>query len=155
MARQGLWYQPAPQIRQNITTDVHLETDILRDGGDPEEIPQLSRALLRDVPHFLLGRVVGAHDVTVHVLFPHLVPAPEKFTSLTQDQYSRWLDQVFHPAVHRYYEAHYTQHLPASYQHALANSKAHQVEGRLIETASYQARQSLGYHLQPEYLPEV
>ena len=75
MARQGLWYQPAPQIRQNMTTDVHLETDILRDGGDPEEIPQLSRALLRDVPHFLLGRVVGAHDVTVHVLFPHLVPA--------------------------------------------------------------------------------
>jgi hypothetical protein len=54
---------------------VYLETDILRDGGNPKEIPQLSRALLRNVPYFLLGRVVGAHNVTVHVLFLHLVPA--------------------------------------------------------------------------------
>lgn len=155
MARQGLWYQPAPQMRQNMTTDVHLETNVLRDGNGPEEIPQLSSALLRDVPHFLLGRVMGAHDIAVHVLFPRITPAQDKFMSLTQDQHSRWLDQIFHPAVYRYCKAHYTQHLPASYQHALANSAAHQVEGRKIETASYQAKQALGYHLQPEYLNDV
>ena len=79
----------------------------------------------------------------------------DKFTSLTKEHLSRWLDQIFHPAVYRYCEADYTQHLPASHRHALANSKAHQVEGRQVETASYQAQQSIGYHLQPEYLEQI
>ena len=155
VARQGLWYQPAPQMRQNVTSDVHLETSVFRGGDGAEQRLRSSPALLRDVPHFLLGRVVGAHDITIHVLFPHLVPAQEKFTSLTHQQLSRWLDQIFHPAVYRYCEADYTQHLPSSFQHAYANSKAHQVEGRQIETNSYQAQQSIGYHLQPEYLAQI
>ena len=155
MARQGLWYQPAPQMRQNMTTDVHLETNLFQDSEDPDQAPRSSLAILRDVPHFLLGRVVGAHDITVHILFPHLTPVSEKFVSLTKEQHSRWLDQIFHPAIYRHCEAHYTQHLPASYRHALANSKAHQVEGRKVETASYQAQQSIGYHLQPEYLDAI
>jgi hypothetical protein len=103
----------------------------------------------------LLGRVVGAHDITVHVLFLHLVSAQDKFASLTKDQLSRWLDRIFHPAVYRHCEAHYTQHLPASYRQALANSLAHQVERRQVETASYQAQRSIGYHLQPEYLGQI
>jgi hypothetical protein len=155
MARQGLWYQPAPKMRQNMTTDMHIETTIYQEGGDSEQTPRSSLAMLRDVPHFLLGRVVGAHDITVHVLFPHLVQARDEFVCLTKDQLSRWLDKVFHPAVYRYCEAHYTQHLPASYRHALANSKAPQVEGRQVETATYQGQQSIGYHLQPEYLGEI
>lgn len=155
MARQGLWYQPAPQMRQNMTNDVHLETNIFRDSDDADRPPRASLALLRDVPHFLLGRVEGAHDITVHILFPHLGSRQDKFTSLTQEQLSRWLDQIFHPAVYRYCEAHYTQHLPASYRNALADSKAHQVEGRQVHTASYQAQQSIGYHLQPEYLEPI
>ena len=62
---------------------------------------------------------------------------------------------MFHPAVYQYCEANYTQHLPASHRNALADSKAHQVEGRKIETASYQAQQSIGYHLQPEDLDDI
>ena len=155
VARQGLWYQPAPQMRQNMTSDVHLETSVFHGGDDADQPLRSSPALLRDVPHFLLGRVVGAHDITIHVLFPHLVPAQEKFTSLTHQQLSRWLDRIFHPAVYRYCEADYTQHLPASFEHAYANSKAHQIEGRQIETTSYQAQQSIGYHLQPEYLGQI
>lgn len=155
LARQGLWYQPAPQMRQNMTTDVHLKTDVFEESTDPEQPTRSHLAMLRDVPHFLLGRVVGAHDITVHILFPHLSSTEAKFVSLTKDQLSRWIDGIFHPAVHRYYDAHYTQHLPASYRHGLANSRAHQVEGRQIETASYQAQQSIGYHLQPEYLNQI
>ena len=48
--------------------------------------------MLRDVPYFLLGRVEGAYDITVYVLFPYLAPAQEKFTSLTKEQLSRWLN---------------------------------------------------------------
>jgi len=152
MARQGLWYQPAPKMGQNMTNDVHLETNIFRDSSDPNQPPRSSLAMLRDVPHFLLGRVVGAHDITVHILFPHMVHTQDKFTCLTTNQLTRWLDQIFHPAVYQYCEAHYTQHIPASYQHALANTRARQVEQRKVETTSYQAQLTLGYHLQPEYL---
>ena len=108
--------------------------------------------MLRDVPHFLLGPVVGAHDVTLHVLFPHMGVLHEKFVSLTKEQMTRWLDQIFLPAPHENYDPHYTQHLPPSYRHAFANSKAHQVEYRKVETASYQAQHSFGYHLQPDNL---
>lgn len=160
MARQGIWYQSAPQMRQNMTNDVHLETNIFRySSNNPDQPPRSSLAILRDVPHFLLGRVEGAHDITIHVLFPYLTPTQDnssnnnnKFTCMTNNQLSHWLDEVFYPAVYKYCDAHYTQHLPASYRHALANSKAYQVEQRLIETGSYQTQQALGYHLQPEYL---
>ena len=151
-AKKGLWMQPVSQMRQNMTTDVHIETRVFHTSDDPEQPVRSSLAMLRDVPHFLLGRVVGAHDITVHVLFPHMGVAHEKFVSLTKEQMTRWLDQIFLPALHQHYDPHYTQHLPASYRHAFANSKAHQVEGRQIETASYQAQQSIGYHLQPENL---
>ena len=75
-----------------MTTDVHLETNLFQDGEDPDEAPRSSLAMLRDVPHFLLGRVVGAHDITVHILFPYLTPVSKKFVSLTKEQHSRWLD---------------------------------------------------------------
>lgn len=155
-ARQGIWYQPAPQMRQNMTNDVHFEMHRFEDGGGDEGEPRPRLAMLRDVPHFLLGRVESAHDITVHILFPHL-PARHDgtFVSLTNDQLSRWMDQVFHPAVYKYVGAHYTQHLPASHRHALANSRAYQVEGRLIDTASYHAQRAIGYHLQPEYLDDI
>jgi len=102
-------------MRRNMTGDVHLKTNIFRGSDDPERAPRLSLALLRDVPHFLLGRVEGAYDITVHVLFPYLVPAQDKFTSLTKAQLSCWLNRIFHPTVYRYCEADYTQYLLVNY----------------------------------------
>jgi len=155
LARRGLWYQPSPNMKQNIKNDIHLQTTIFQEGDDPEQASRPSLSTLRDVPHFLLGRVEGAHDVTIYVLFPHLPRTHDRFVSLSQEQLTRWTDQVLFPALHEYYPAHYTQHIPASYRHAGGNSKAHQVEGRKIKTASYQARLALGYHLQPQYLGRV
>jgi len=124
VARQGLWYQPAPQIRQNMSNDVHLHAQVFQareedddDDEGGERAPRSSLATLKDIPH-LLGQVEGAHDITVHILFPHLVVGRRPFVSLTQEQMTRWLDQIFLPAVYRYCEAHYTQHLPASFGHA-------------------------------------
>ncbi len=138
-----------------MTNDIHLETPIFIAGDDTEQAPRATLAMLRDVPHFLLGRVANAHDITIHILFPHLPPPRDKFVSLTHDQLSRWLDHIFYPAVYRHCAAHVTQHLPASFRHAYSNSKARQVEGRKIETASYQAQQSLSYHIQAEYLEPI
>ncbi|KAF7511612.1 hypothetical protein GJ744_003775 [Endocarpon pusillum] len=111
--------------------------------------------MLKDVPHCLLGRVMSADDITVHVLFPHLSVAQKRFVSLTQEQSARWLDHIFHPAMYRFCQGHLTQHLPAGHLHALDNSRAQQVEGRQVETASYQAQQSISYFLQPEYLDPI
>ena len=111
----------------------------------------------RDVPHFFLGRAFGASNITVHVLFPHLQLAPgrDQVVSMTQEQLARWMDRIFHPALWKFYPAHYTQHLPATYAHALANSKANQVEARKIETSSYRAQQGVAHHLRPHYLQQV
>src|SRR5437762_7771031 len=59
---------------------------------------------------------------------------------LTHQQLSGWLDRIPHPTIHRNCKAHYTQHLPTSYEHALCNSRAHQVEERLVDAASYQSQ---------------
>jgi hypothetical protein len=155
VASQGLFYQPAPLMKQNMSTDVHLESRVYQDSDDPEQPSRSQLAMLKDIPHFRLGGLIGAHDIVVYILFPHLPLAGGKFRALTAQQLSRWLDQIFHPAVYKYCEADYTQHLPASYRHALANSKAYQIEGRQIETASYQSQQSIGYYLQPEYLDQI
>jgi hypothetical protein len=82
--------------------------------------------------------VVGVENVMIHILFPYLPLAQDKFVLMSKEQLSRWVDGIFHPAVYRYYRVYYTQHLPTTYQNALANSRAHQVEGRLMKMASYQ-----------------
>lgn len=155
MAKKGIWCLPVPQMRQNLVADNHVETRAFHDSGDPDQPARSSMAMLRDVPHFMLGRVEGYHDITIHILFPHLTAGGEKFVSLTKEQHTRWLDRIFLPAVGEYFQAHYTQHLPGNFDHAYANSKAHQVEGRQVETASYGAQHSIGHHLQPEDLDHI
>ena len=86
--------------------------------------------MLRDVPYFLFGWVEGAYDVTIYVLFPYLPIAGQKFVLLTREQLTRWMDWAFLLAVYKAYDADYTQHLPGNFDHAYANAKAHQVEGR-------------------------
>lgn len=125
VASKGLWWQTVAQPRQNITTDVHLETNVYRSTGDAEQPVRTSQAMLRDVPHIFVGRVVGAHDITLHILFPHMAVANERFVSLTKKQQSQFVDLVCLPAIHKFYNSHYTQYLPASFRHAFANSKAH------------------------------
>ena len=155
IARKGLWYQPAPQMQQNMTSDVHLNTHLFQVSNNPEQPEQAKVAMLRDVPHFLLGRVEGAQNVAMFVLFPHLGIAGDKFKSLTEDQLSRWADKVYMPGLHKFYQGHYMQHIPASHRNAYENSKAYQVEGRQSQTSSYRSKQSIGYHLQPQHLHQI
>jgi hypothetical protein len=154
-AKKGLWSQVASQMKQNIATDVHINTSISQPHTDPERPPRTRQAMLKHTPHFMLGRVEGAHDIAVYVLFPHLPVFGDTFKSLTREQHSRWMDQVYLPALHQFYPAHYNQHIPASFQTALDNSRAHSVEKRQRQGQNYQAQRAIGYHLQPEHLAEV
>lgn len=155
IARKGLWYQPAPQFQQNLKTDIHIKSTTYTHSDDPDSPARARRAMLKDIPHFLLGRLEGAHDISLFVLFPHLPTAGDKFNALTQEQLRRWTDLIYLPAIQKFYRAHYTQHMPSSFRNALANSKAYQVEQRATALAGYRTQQSIGYHLQPEQLADI
>lgn len=154
-AKKGLWSQTAPQMKQNMTADVHIRDRMFIPNEDPERPDRSRPAMLHQIPHFMLGRIEGAHDIAVFVLFPHIPVFGEKFKSLSGEQLSRWVDQIYLPALHKFYKAHYTQHIPASFQTASCNSKAHSVEIRQVQGQSYKSKRAIGYHLQPEYLDDV
>ncbi|KAI7226593.1 hypothetical protein KC330_g8763 [Hortaea werneckii] len=154
-AKKGLWSQIAPQTKQNMTADVHIRDRMFVPNEDPERLDRLTPAMLHQILHFMLGRIEGAHDITVFVLFPHIPVSGEKFKSLSSKQLSRWVDQIYLPALYRFYKAHYTQHIPASFQTASGNSRAHSAEIWQVPGQSYKSKRAIGYHLQPEYLDDV
>jgi hypothetical protein len=154
-ARKGLWSQIAPQTKQNINSDVHISDRMYAPNEDPGRPDHSRLAMLQRIPHFMLGRIEGAHDITIFVLFPHIPVLGDKFKSLSEAQLSRWADQIYLPALHKFYRAHYTQHVPASFRTASGDSKAHSVETRQVQGQSYNSKRAIGYHLQPEYLDDV
>ena len=78
-----MYYQPAPQIQQNLQTDIYINTTVYKTGDDPDLPPRPRAAILKDVPHFYLGRVEGASDISLYILFPHLSVTHAKLISLT------------------------------------------------------------------------
>ena len=70
VARHGLLYQPSPQARQNLTTDVHIGLDVSEPGAASES--GASFTTLREVPHLFLGRLAGSENVAIYVFFPYL-----------------------------------------------------------------------------------
>ncbi|KAL6353694.1 hypothetical protein LRP88_13007 [Fusarium phalaenopsidis] len=150
-AVHGIRFYSAPQYSQNISTDVHLTLD--RVDPDPER-PRLIPSRLKDVPHFIFARAEGADFITFHLFFPHL-PCSNNFSRLTDEQLSRWFDDIFYPAVRQVYDVDQLQHLPASYRHALATCRAPKVEDRLLETPSYRTQLRMTYFLPPQGLQQL
>jgi hypothetical protein len=152
-ARQGFFYQPVPTFVQNMTADLHIKTSVFY--TDLSGKSRSRQAMLHHVPHLYLGSLTSASKVSVYVLFPHKYSVNADVNFLTEEELIRWVDQIFNPAIHRCCEPHYTQHMPSSFRHAKANSKAKQTEARRIDTASYQSQTLIGYHLQQEYLDQI
>ncbi|KAH7465422.1 hypothetical protein FOMA001_g17003 [Fusarium oxysporum f. sp. matthiolae] len=150
-AVHGIQFYSAPQYVQNISTDVHLTLD--RVDPDPER-PRLIPSRLKDVPHFIFARAEGADFITFHLFIPHL-PCSRNFNRLTDEQLSRWFDDIFYPAVRQVYDVDRLQHLPASYRHALATCRAPKVEDRLLETPSYGTQLRMTYFLPPQGLQQL
>ncbi|KAK7592042.1 hypothetical protein V3481_006677 [Fusarium oxysporum f. sp. vasinfectum] len=150
-AVHGIQFYSAPQYVQNISTDVHLTLD--RVDPDPER-PRLIPSRLKDVPHFIFARAEGADFITFHLFIPHL-PCSRNFNRLTDEQLSRWFDDIFYPAVRQVYDVDRLQHLPASYRHALATCRAPKVEDRLLETPSYRTKLRMTYFLPPQGLQQL
>lgn len=84
--KQGIVHQRASISPQNLQTDVYLKMNTFTPGHVGDDTIYSAQRKLKDVPHFLLGRVYGATHITVHILFPHLPLAPgrDRFISMTQ-----------------------------------------------------------------------
>ena len=70
VARNGLLYQPSPLAKQNLSSDMHFGLEVPEIGQSGRSITRSSFNMLRDAPHFLLGRLIGAENVTLHVFPP-------------------------------------------------------------------------------------
>lgn len=51
--------------------------------------------------------------------------------------------------------AHYTQHLPGSFEHALASSRAHHIEARSVHMATHGVQCAVSYYLQRQRLEQL
>ncbi|KAF5537514.1 hypothetical protein FPHYL_12737 [Fusarium phyllophilum] len=99
-AIHGIRFYSAPHYVQNTSTDVHLTLDRL--DPDPER-PRLIPLRLKDVPHFIFARAEGADFITFHLFFPHL-PCSRDFNRLTDEQLSRWFDDIFYRHLGQLYD---------------------------------------------------
>jgi hypothetical protein len=90
ITQQVLRHQPTPQARQNQQMDVHIDTTVYAAAEDPNAALRSRTAMRKDVPHYYLGRVEGASEISLYLLFPHLTAVHGDFTILTASQHSRW-----------------------------------------------------------------
>lgn len=158
-ARRGIRYQPAPQYRQNIQTDVHIRTTVPADVTDSDledDAPRrMVSANLKDVPHFMLGTLEGDDCVAVYILFPEIGYKGPMFHALTSEQHRKWMNMIFLPSIRDHLPAHFMQHLPGSFDHASQNSYARRLESRVVGSGSYATQQALTYFLPPESLGDI
>jgi hypothetical protein len=150
VARQGINVYPAPFFIRNIKTDIHVEATHVQDNTS-------NSIMLKEIPHFLFGDIVGFAGVQLYILFPHLPRNPNKdhFSRLTNEQLQRFIDHVLLPAAYHATPSDYHQHLPPSFRVAYANSRASQTESRTTSTAHYLGQQSIHHHLQAQYLDDI
>ena len=120
VARHGIWYYHAPLARQNIKHDEHIESGRTQPHQSPSDLPSENPTMIKDVAHLLVGRIGGAENFNLHVLFPHLGFEGKHFRCLTNQQVSRWIYQIFHPAARDCLNADYMQHPPATFRLAFS-----------------------------------
>jgi len=160
VAKNGIEFQLAPMSVHNLTTDIHINRSAIRrptredtedvDADDPNPPPPRPRSQedgedgaeeasrlpsyratpLKDIAHFLFGRVSSATHTTIYILFPHLEVRSHKFVAISDENLKRWFDEVLYPAMNAILEADVLQHIVSSFDHAYLNSVAHKIEGR-------------------------
>ena len=89
---------------------------------------------IHKIKQYKLRRVVGMEDASVHVLFPGLSNPRSPSSRLSSEDFGRWMDQIFLPALCKSYSAHHLQHYPSSYAHALMNSCVTWSKSRFVTT---------------------
>ena len=152
VATSGLSVILYPVFILNIRTDLHLKITL------PETVESSRRSVkIRDIPHFLLGRLLGLLKIDVYLLFPGLYTENRQTNFPTQVHLEQFFDHIFLPAIYENIDATYLQHLPASYEDAKLKALAASSE-RLSGTSRSQAQprvQHLHYHLPSESLSAI
>jgi len=122
-----IWCQLVQTPTPRIKTDLHLGT-FTCDGWDDQGQLRRSQVGLQDIPHILLGRLLGVERLEVLIFFPGTRRAEQKTATLRARDYAHWLDHIFLPAVRHVLPPSYSQAFSSSAQHAndLATARAQQ-----------------------------
>ena len=152
VATSGLSVMLYPTFMLNIQKDLHLQFTL------PGSVESSRRSVqIRDIPHFLLGNLVGLLKIDVYLLFPQLYTENQSTNFPSQVHLEQFFDCIFLPAIYENMDATYLQHLPGSYEDAKLKALAKSTE-RLTGTSRSQAPprvQYLHYHLPSESLSAV
>jgi hypothetical protein len=152
VASSGLSVMLYPSFVLNIRTDLHVQITL------PETVESSRRSVkIRDIPHFLLGRLVGLLKIDVYILLPGLYTEDRPTNFPSQFHLEQFFDRIFLPAIYENLDATYLQHLPGSYEDAKLKALAASSE-RLSGASRSQAPprvQYLHYHLPSESLSAI
>jgi len=152
VATSGLSIVLYPVFTLNIRTDLHLQITL------PETVESSQRSVkIWNIPHFLLGNLVGLLKINVYLLFPVLYTENHTTNFPSQVHLEQFFDRIFLPAIYKNTDATYLQHLPGSYEDAKLRALAASSE-RHSRTSRPQARprvQYLHYHLPLESLSAI
>jgi hypothetical protein len=152
VAASGLSIMLYPSFRLNIRTDLHLQVTL------PESVESSRRSVkIRDIPHFLLGHLVGHLKIDVYILLPGLYTEDRSTNFPCQSHLEQFFDRILLPAIYENVDATYLQHLPASYEDAKLKALAGSSE-RLSGVSRSEAPprvQLLHYHLASESLSAI
>ena len=131
-ARQGLFINSYPRFQQNISSSVHLFSNIT-DTSNPNR-PKVIKVPLHKVPHYYFGRVIGRDDISVYIFFPRMWTR-EKITNFPGNDddgpssiLRKWFDSLLYPALFRHSSPTSRQHFPLCWEHAKLKAEAHQRE---------------------------
>ena len=114
-----------PCFINNIQSDLHIQMNL------PPDVETSRRSVqIREVPHFLFGRLVGLLDINLYILFPRLYFDNRKTNFPTQSQLARFFDHILLPAIYANTSPGSVQHYPASYEDAKLKALAQSSEMR-------------------------
>jgi hypothetical protein len=129
--RQGMQFILYPRFCYNLKTNLHIFLVLYHNferGRKQVKVP------VHRVPHIYLGRLLGAEDVEVYILFPEMWD-PKKETNFpgkADDQENElirvWIDKIMIPCLFRVGLGTNRQHWPTSWECAMLRSKAQYAE---------------------------
>jgi hypothetical protein len=133
-ARQGIRWQPTQRLMSDLQSSLHLDPVLVEYTDRRSGHPRRTHMPVHKIKHYTLGCVVSMEDISIYVLFPGL-SYPQSLTAcLSGEDFGIWIDQIFFPALDRYYSRYYLQYYPLSYTYAVMNVWVAWKEARLVTT---------------------
>ena len=157
-ARQGLYFNFAPQFLQNLHTNVHLTLPVTDDSSGRARTKHVP---LFKVPHIRLGRVIGTEGISVYAFFPAQWSArkptnfPGKLGGNSYGVLQQWTDRILLPSLASCLSSDAAQHFPPSFRVAQLRARARNSERQARTNREAFSHQSLYSFVQGQLLGAI